>query len=267
MTSRVIKDSVWDSPTLAKISWRADDAFPKWLLLADDWGCFNADPEVIKGRVYPKRKEVTKQIVESIKREYNEVGLLFLWRENDREWGFFVNFDAHHSYANKTNADNAGKFQKHRRKTPEPNPQMVSDYLAKFGTSSYGFVQDCTVRNKIRIPIPIPIPNTPLPPKGESAAISILNFLNAKTGKNFKPVRANIDLINARLKESNETEIRQVIALKCREWKGKLGREGQALEGYLRPATLFSARNFAQYQGELGATDKRDGGGQEHVAE
>ena len=75
---------------------------------------------------------------------------------------------------------------------------------------------------------------------------AILSFLNEKTGRKYKPVPANLNLISARLKEYTETELRQVVAKKCREW----GKDDKMAE-YLRPKTLFNATNFANYAGEL----------------
>jgi uncharacterized phage protein (TIGR02220 family) len=79
-------------------------------------------------------------------------------------------------------------------------------------------------------------------------AVTILEFLNEKAGKNYQPVKTNIDLIVARLKEGGTVEdMRAIVAKKCREWQGRDG-----MEEYLRPATLFGAKNFWQkYQGEL----------------
>ncbi len=75
----------------------------------------------------------------------------------------------------------------------------------------------------------------------------VLAFLNEKTGRNYKPVKANIQLIAARIREgATVVELRQVIAKKCREW-----RDDPQQEIYLRPKTLFNATNFANYQGEL----------------
>lgn len=75
----------------------------------------------------------------------------------------------------------------------------------------------------------------------------VLAFLNEKTGRNYQPVKANIQLIAARLREgATVVQLRQVIAKKCREW-----RDDPQQEIYLRPKTLFNATNFANYQGEL----------------
>jgi uncharacterized phage protein (TIGR02220 family) len=78
-------------------------------------------------------------------------------------------------------------------------------------------------------------------------AVEILNFLNAKAEKNFLPVPANIEMIVARLREGYPfDDIRSVIARKCGEWKAD-----EKMAEYLRPKTLFSRTNFANYHGQL----------------
>lgn len=79
-----------------------------------------------------------------------------------------------------------------------------------------------------------------------SEAVELLDFLNDKTGHNFEPVKANLDLIVPRLKEGATVEdCKSLIAMKVREWTGT------DKATYLRPSTLFAARNFAQYKGQL----------------
>ena len=84
-------------------------------------------------------------------------------------------------------------------------------------------------------------------PDIKAQAAELLNFLNSKTGRNYQPVDANLKLIAARLKEGATVDVcRAVIAKKCREWA-----TDPKMEPYLRPKTLFSASNFANYQGEI----------------
>jgi len=81
----------------------------------------------------------------------------------------------------------------------------------------------------------------------KSQALEILEFLNEKTGKKFRPVDTNLKLIMARLKSGvTVIDCRQVIAKKNREWKG----DPKMFE-WLRPKTLFNVDNFEQYIGEL----------------
>jgi uncharacterized phage protein (TIGR02220 family) len=82
-------------------------------------------------------------------------------------------------------------------------------------------------------------------------AIQVLSFLNEKTGRQYEPGPANLELILARLKEgATPDDLRAVIAKKCREWAGD-----EKMNQYLRPKTLFNRTNFAQYRGELSATE------------
>jgi uncharacterized phage protein (TIGR02220 family) len=81
----------------------------------------------------------------------------------------------------------------------------------------------------------------------KSQAIEVLNFLNAKTGRAYRPVEENLKLIMARLKSgASVMDCRQVIVKKTREWKADV-----KMSEYLRPATLFNATKFEQYMGEL----------------
>ena len=81
----------------------------------------------------------------------------------------------------------------------------------------------------------------------KSQAIEVLEFLNEKAGRAYRPVDANLKLIIARLKSgASITECFQVIAKKTREWK-----VDPKMVEYLRPATLFNATKFEQYVGEL----------------
>lgn len=78
-------------------------------------------------------------------------------------------------------------------------------------------------------------------------ARGILQFLNERAGKRFPPTDSNVGIIVARLREGFEPgQIRQVVAMKIRKWKGD-----ENMAEFLRPATLFGRTNFSNYVGEL----------------
>ncbi len=80
-------------------------------------------------------------------------------------------------------------------------------------------------------------------------ALAVLDFLNRKTGKRFRPVRETVKLIEARLKSGiTPDQLHAIIAIKIREWSGD-----PKTEKWLRPATLFGATKCEQYIGELPA--------------
>ncbi len=78
----------------------------------------------------------------------------------------------------------------------------------------------------------------------------ILDYLNIKTGKQYKPVASNLSLINQRLKEGHTvSDCMWVIDSKTKEWL-----TDEKFNKFLRPATLFNASKFNNYIGEKGST-------------
>lgn len=154
MPSRILKESILDSPTLARLDDFYQDQFPRLLLLVDDWGCFNADPDTIKGHAYPKRPKVTVKIIEQILRAFYDAGMLFMWFDKDRIFGYWVGWD-NHNYCNASAVEETGRQAKHRRKTPEPPIDLLEQYVA----SHQDKLEQTRTKVFIPIPIPIPIPN------------------------------------------------------------------------------------------------------------
>jgi uncharacterized phage protein (TIGR02220 family) len=82
-------------------------------------------------------------------------------------------------------------------------------------------------------------------------ALEVLEFLNQKAARQYRPVEANLKLIMTRLRSgATVLQCRHVIAKKTREWKND-----PIMAEYLRPATLFNATKFEQYLGELLAAE------------
>ncbi len=78
-------------------------------------------------------------------------------------------------------------------------------------------------------------------------AVEVLNFLNLKTGKQFRMVDTNLKLIRDRLKSgATVQDCKTLIARKCNDWARK-----PEMQAYLRPATLFNLTKFEQYIGEI----------------
>lgn len=75
--------------------------------------------------------------------------------------------------------------------------------------------------------------------------IEVLNYLNEKSKKNFRDVKANIDLIKARLNEYSVDDLKMVVDIKTAKWL-----KDEKMNEYLRPSTLFNATNCAQYIAE-----------------
>lgn len=70
----------------------------------------------------------------------------------------------------------------------------------------------------------------------------IVNYLNEKTGKNFRDTtRKTRDLIRARWNEGfREDDFYKVIDVCCSKWKGQTFANGAKGDDYLQPSTLFN---------------------------
>lgn len=70
----------------------------------------------------------------------------------------------------------------------------------------------------------------------------VIEYLNEKTGKHYKPVDSNLKIINARLDEGYTYEdFMKVIDVKYSEWMNT------DYEKFIRPATLFAKSHFDNY--------------------
>ncbi|AEX84754.1 DnaD-like replication initiation protein [Marinitoga phage MPV1] len=79
-----------------------------------------------------------------------------------------------------------------------------------------------------------------------NVAIEILDYLNEKANKKFKPTKGNLKYINARLKEKYQKEdFFKVIDLKVKQWIND-----PKMKQYLRPSTLFNSEKFDAYLNE-----------------
>lgn len=86
-------------------------------------------------------------------------------------------------------------------------------------------------------------------PDFTSQSREVIDYLNAKTDRNFEYADANIRLITARLKESGLNRVMAVVDAKVSEWLGD-----ERFDKYLRPSTLFNATKFASYAGVIGSS-------------
>lgn len=74
-------------------------------------------------------------------------------------------------------------------------------------------------------------------------AVEVLEFLNAATGRRYRPISSNLKLISCRLKEPEVdlVGVKAMIMNQVKEWKGT------EMDKYLRPETLFNKTKFDGY--------------------
>ena len=114
MPNRIIKESIWTSPNLNRVSMQAEWLFYRLIPAPDDNGCFEATPLVVKGKVFPLREEISVLDLEKWYGELEQADLIRFWSVDGRQYGFFTQWDKHQRIRSV-----------HQRKTPVP-PENVS---------------------------------------------------------------------------------------------------------------------------------------------
>lgn len=127
MPTRLLHDSLLTSPSLRICTPAAQDAFHRFILLADDFGCFEAEPRLLVGRGWAYRPDVSEQHIRAFMIEYAMAGMLRLWEADGRWFAFLTgwwNIQRHRTEYSEKNPKGS------KRKTPAP-PEAQGD-LAGF---------------------------------------------------------------------------------------------------------------------------------------
>lgn len=120
MPTRVLHGSLTSSPSLASCSPRAQDAFPRFILAADDFGCFDANPRVLLGRSWPLRSDVSEADISGWLDEYVTAGMAQLWEEGGRSYCFLTGWDGPHGQRHREEYDPKINRKGSKRHTPAP---------------------------------------------------------------------------------------------------------------------------------------------------
>lgn len=96
MPDRIIRERALTSRTLNDLSDAAERMFWRLTVVADDYGCFDADPRVLLAKCYPLRVGgLTPSKIEKVRDELQAVGLVGLYQVDGRCYGVLVNWDKH----------------------------------------------------------------------------------------------------------------------------------------------------------------------------
>lgn len=124
MPNRIIKESI---RTSKKINNLTDFQFRLWLYLityVDDFGRGSADPELLKGFVFPRRKRVSESDIEKALAELAGMGCILLYEVDGESYFCFPNWSKHQ------------RIQTKQSKFPEPvNCSESQTFSASHGAS------------------------------------------------------------------------------------------------------------------------------------
>ena len=223
---RTIKPEFWTSEQIAECSPIARLLFVGIWNFCDDHGLHPASVKRLKMEVFPSDPLADNAIQEMVD-ELESAGLLHSYDAAGKGYWQVTGWAKHQ------------KIEKPTYRHPLPSTAVTSE----ISTPPRRVVADKSES---------PRPRNGMESKGSKAlsgkpdAVAILDHLNTQAGRNYKPVKANLSLISARLGEATADECRAVIDAKVQEWKND-----PKMCGYLRPETLFGAVKFAGYLGQL----------------
>lgn len=108
------------------LSWFEEVFFYRLIVNADDFGCFDARPAMLKARLFPLKTVSDKQINDALL-TLEKLNVIMLYTHDGRRFLYFKNWDRHQQQRTK------------KRKYPEPDircNQMISDDIRSSSSDS-----------------------------------------------------------------------------------------------------------------------------------
>lgn len=124
MPNRILKDSINESRALTSCSFFSQELYKRLITYADDYGRFNADPEIVLARLYPRELAVVRleDLMEGLI-ELAGVGKIAFYTAKPRHevYGAFPNWGNHQ------------RLRDSKAKCPDPEDTEVNDwYLRRY---------------------------------------------------------------------------------------------------------------------------------------
>lgn len=224
MPTRVLREGILTSPRVNKLNANEELFYRRLMSVVDDYGRYYAHETLLRAACYPfqldrvKEDSISKHLAACVDARlifpYTVNGVAYLQMLDTRQ---------------QTRTDS---------KFPAPDNRLYSEFTSLAKQAESG-----GTTTVLEVGVGVEVGKSDVGPE----ARRILAFLNEKAQRRYQANRVNLRFIESRLKDgATPAECRQVIVKKCREWKGN-----EKMDAYLRPATLFNATKFSQYQGEL----------------
>lgn len=251
MSGRIINEDISQSDKIGSLSPKSLALFCLIIPHFNAHGKMVGGPGYIKDLVCPKVKWLTaKAIINSLKEISEKTNVK--WFKNNGLWYIHsLSWQHHQPGLRRLGPDKLPSYNDslpdRSGTTPEPVPPEVEVEVE--------VEREVEVEGEKTKPLKADSPQPVDKSELKKQAVEVLEYLNQKTRRAYRPVDVNLDLIIARLKsKATPDQCREIIDLKCREWIGTDG------EKWLRPATLFGKSKFEQYIGEIPSAKKKGKG-------
>lgn len=218
MPNRVIKESIKRSPQIDSLTWFEEVVFYRLIVTADDYGCVDGRPVLLKNELFPTKDNVTRKSVEDAIRKLVSAGLLRSYEVNGMPYLLFPTWEKHQRIRNK------------RRKYPEPTEK---DFLT---ASCCQMTADCPPESESKSKSESKSPPTPpwgeVPPGPLLDALRDFEQMRVKIKKPMTPRARKLLLGNLRKLSSDEGE--QIAILEqsiLHGWQDVYALKGGARDG------------------------------------
>ena len=95
MPNRVLSESVKRSEQIDQLSWFDEVVFYRALLTADDYGCLDGRPKLLKSDLFPTRDDVTRKSIEDSLAKLTSTDLLRAYEVSGKPYMLFPTWEKH----------------------------------------------------------------------------------------------------------------------------------------------------------------------------
>lgn len=245
MPNRILREGILTSERIDQLAWPAEVFYRRLMSVVDDFGRFHANPSLLRAACYPLRLDrVSNSDIDKWLTECVTAGLVRVYQVEGKSYVEVIDFKQQ-KRAEKS------KFPDVPPDIPTPS-KCVADAQHVHTNTKAVAESESYAKKDVTSGLP---PDAPIVEKRNfrEEAAQVLEFLNAKTKRNFEPFQkdgkptASLQIIVDRLKSGvSLDDARSVVALMCRKWG-----TDEKMRDYLQPSTLFRASKFENYQSML----------------
>ncbi len=213
MPNRIIKETIRTSKSVNALS---DFQFRVWLYLityVDDYGCGSADPELLKGFVFPRRKGVTEAQIRDALTALANNGMIVLYEADGESYFYFPKWGDHQ------------RIQSKVRKYPDPAEYTVSHGESPLVTVSHG---ESPLESRIQNTESNPKENKARRAYGEYKNVLLTDEELAKVKAEFPDWSARIERVSEYVAKTGKTYKNYLAVI--RSWARKDGSAEQSRE-------------------------------------
>lgn len=247
--ARNIKPSIMDNEDLAELPALHRLLFIYLWMLADREGRLEDRPKRIAAKALPYDRDAD---VEEILTGLQRFGFIDRYQADGKAVIQVVAFAKHQSpHVRESESELPAKEQGTAKVVPEHN--LGSDEASPGSPDS--LIADSLIPEENNMSGkpdvgPAEEPKSKPVKATNAQAREILAYLNARTGCDYRDVESNLSLIRARIDEGYSVqEVKAVIDDREAKWRGN-----DKMWPYMRPETLFGARKFSGYVGQVKPT-------------